>query len=224
MEDTPRRYCMGCGEPVDTHVVERDGQRELRCLYCGLTLKILGSADEEDAQESAPSSSEPEGLPEELVQPIEKGEKKPGAKSIIIAEDSDFLREFMKKLIIKKGLAEDVIACRDGQEFVTEITKSLADDKAPEMAILDLQMPNMDGITAARTMRAVEKKFEVNRKMPILFFSVQRCDEGLKKQLSQFAPASYINKGADASPEKLTHRVDQLIRHLLKKRAQKGGR
>lgn len=219
MEDTPRRYCMGCGEPVDTHVVERDGQRELRCLYCGLTLKILGSANEAGAS----PDSEPEDLSEELVRPLEEEEEEPGAGCIIIAEDSDFLREFMKKLIIKKGLARQVIACRDGQEFVTEITRSLADDKVPEMVILDLQMPKMDGITAARTMRAVEKKFEVGRKMPILFFSVQRCDEGLRKQLSRCAPASYINKGADASPEKLTHRVDQLIRHLLKKRAQKGG-
>ena len=83
-------------------------------------------------------------------------------------------------------------------------------------------MPRMDGVTAARTLRAVEAKFEVPRKIPILFFSVKRCDENLKKQLARCTPASYINKGSSSSPEQLTHRVDQLIKHLLKKRAEKG--
>ena len=142
---------------------------------------------------------------------------------MIIADDSDFLREFMKKLILKKGLAHEVIACRDGQEFITEATKALAEDKSVDLVILDLEMPRMDGITAARALRAVEEKFEVKRKVPILFFSVRRCDDGLKKQLAKCAPASYINKGSDSSPEQLTNRVDQLIRFLLKKRSEKGG-
>jgi len=89
--------------------------------------------------------------------------------------------------------------------------------------ILDLEMPRMDGIVAARTFRAVEEKLETDKKIPILFFSVHRCDDSLKKQLANCAPASYINKGVDSSPDQLTHRVDQLVKHLLKKRARKGG-
>ncbi len=204
---------MGCGEPVDTHIVERGGVRELCCLYCGLTLKVLGPAESVESAES-------DEIPELIVEPIEEP---PEAWSVIIADDSDFLREFMKKLILKKGLAHEVTACCDGQEFITEATKALAGDKVPDIVILDLEMPRMDGVTAARTLRAVEAKFETERKIPILFFSVRRCDDSLKKQLARCAPASYINKGVSSTPEQLTHRVDQLIKHLLRKQAEKGG-
>lgn len=210
MPTGPRRYCMGCGEQVDTHITERDGNLETRCLFCGLVLAV----------EKRTSTGKLDKIEEIEATPIEEDTT---AWTVIIADDSDFLREFMRKLILKKNLAHEVIACKDGQEFVAEITKALAQDKKVDLAILDLEMPIMDGITAARTLRAVEKKFEVERKTPILFFSVHRCDESLKKQLAQTAPASYINKGSDSSPEKLTQRVEQLVYHLLKKRAQQSG-
>ena len=207
---------MGCGETVDIHIVEKDGKAELRCLNCGLTLKVIGASESPKPVETMEAEESDQIILVPLEEVIE-------AWTIIIADDSDFLREFMKKLILKKGLAHEVIACRDGQEFITEATKALAQDKGVDLVVLDLEMPNMDGITAARALRAVEMKFEAKRKIPILFFSVRRCDEGLKKQLARCAPATYINKGADSSPEQLTNRVDQLIRYLLKKRAGKGG-
>ena len=119
MASGPRRYCMGCGEPVDTHIVERDGTRELRCLYCGLTLKIL---------DDSPVEKEAEKLPDAVLEPVEESIS---AGWMIIADDSDFLREFMKKLILKKGLAKEVVACCDGQEFITAATKLLASDNSP---------------------------------------------------------------------------------------------
>ena len=201
----PKRYCMGCGEQVDTNIAERDGNLETRCLYCGLIIsveKVSGAAGGVQVIEVS-------GAEEELA-----------AWTMIIADDSDFLREFMRKLIMKKGLAHEVIACKDGQEFVAEVTRALAQDKRVDLVVLDLEMPVMDGITAARTLRAVEKKFDLKRKIPILFFSVHRCDDGLRKQLAQAAPASYINKGSDSAPEKLTQRVEDLVHHLLKKRTQ----
>lgn len=210
MPTGPRRYCMGCGEQVDTHITERDGNLETRCLFCGLVLAV----------EKRGGASRLDKIEEIEATPIEEDVR---AWTVVIADDSDFLREFMRKLIIKKNLAHEVIACRDGQEFIAEITKALAQDKKVDLVILDLEMPVMDGITAARTLRAVEKKFELERKTPILFFSVHRCDENLKRQLAQAAPASYINKGSDSSPEKLTQRVEQLVHHLLKKRAQQSG-
>lgn len=207
----PRRYCMGCGEQVDTNIADREGNLETRCLFCGLILSVEKSAK--------PASTPGDDEFIELDPP--SAEEEISAWTMIIADDSDFLREFMRKLILKRGLAHEVIACKDGQEFVAEVTRALAHDKKVDLVVLDLEMPIMDGIIAARTLRAVEKKFELPRKIPILFFSVHRCDENMRKQLAQAAPASYINKGSDSAPDKLTQRVEQLVHHLLKKRSQK---
>jgi CheY-like chemotaxis protein len=85
------------------------------------------------------------------------------------------------------------------------------------MVILDLEMPVMDGISAARMMRALEGKYQVTRS-PILFFSARKSDEALKKQLGVFSPASYVNKGTSSGMDGLVERVDQLVTHLLNKK------
>ncbi len=94
--------------------------------------------------------------------------------------------------------------------------KRLAEDLPVEMVILDLVMPVMDGITAARIMRSIEQKYQVDP-TPILFFSARKCDEELKRQMKMFLPASYVNKGASGEPEQLLERIDQLVTYLLKK-------
>lgn len=194
---------MGCGESVQTSESDRDGNIEVRCLYCGLVLDV----------KKPEASGKPE--PVEKISSDSAGDEP--VELIVIADDSDFLREFLKSMILKKGLAKEVVDCVNGQEFVAKITRLLASNKKIGLVILDLEMPVMDGITAARTMRAVEEKLETGPKVPILFFSVHRCDEDMKKKLSIAHPASYINKGSDAEPDKLAQRVDQLVKHLVSK-------
>ncbi|HEY5594834.1 MAG TPA: response regulator, partial [Nitrospiria bacterium] len=110
-----------------------------------------------------------------------------------------------------------VVSTQNGQEFIASFTKRLAENKPVDLVILDLEMPVMDGITAARVMRVVESKYRTV-KVPILFFSARKCDETLKQQLSLFSPASYVNKGNDSDPAKLVERIDQLVGYLLSKR------
>ena len=69
------------------------------------------------------------------------------------------------------------------------------------------------GVGTFWIMRSVETSHQ-KAKTPILFFSGQKCDEGLKRQIERFAPASYVNKGSDPDPEQLIDRIDQLVAHL----------
>jgi CheY-like chemotaxis protein len=86
------------------------------------------------------------------------------------------------------------------------------------LIILDLQMPVMDGITTARIIRNLEGNFKTTQ-IPILFFSARKCDESLKKQMSLYSPAVYLNKGSDTDPKILLERVDQLMSYILRKNA-----
>src|SRR5260221_3673116 len=63
---------------------------------------------------------------------------------ILIAEDETIIRLDLKQLLERAGY--DVVAeAKDGEEAV-----ALARAKEPELAILDVKMPKLDGIEAAR--------------------------------------------------------------------------
>jgi CheY-like chemotaxis protein len=182
------KHCLCCGEDVPYNRIAREGNTELTCVYCGFVL---------DVKEEEPSKI---------------------SDCIMIADDIPFIRELLKGMLLKKELARTVIASENGQEFVVAFNKRLAENLPVDMAILDLEMPVMDGVTAARVMRSIEEKYRLAR-TPILFFSSLKCDDALKKQLAVFAPASYVNKGASTDPAHLVERIDQLVTHLFSRRS-----
>jgi response regulator NasT len=63
---------------------------------------------------------------------------------ILIAEDETIIRLDLRDLLEKSGF-EVVAEARDGEEAVT-----LARSEAPDLALLDVKMPKLDGIEAAR--------------------------------------------------------------------------
>jgi CheY-like chemotaxis protein len=181
-----RKYCICCGEEVPYNVVERNERRELTCTYCGFTLDV-------------------ENIWEDIKASIET--------YALIAEDSDFARKLLKELVLKKHLASEVIAVTNGLELVTEYTKLMKKNITASFSIIDLNMPVMDGITAARTLRALEEKEGIS-KVPIVFFSAEKADESLKKQMELLAPAHYMNKGSDSIPDNFIKRVQGLLNFI----------
>src|SRR4029453_12231707 len=63
---------------------------------------------------------------------------------ILIAEDETIIRLDLRKLLEEAG-HEVCAEARDGAEAI-----ELAESEAPELAILDVKMPRLDGIEAAR--------------------------------------------------------------------------
>jgi len=181
-----KKYCLCCGEDVPYNVVVRNERRELTCSYCGFTLDI------ENLWEDTKSSINTYAL---------------------IAEDSKFTRTMLKELILKKSLASDVIAVTNGLELISEYSKLLKNNIRTGFAIIDLNMPVMDGLTAARTLRAIEERDSII-KVPIVFFSGVKADEGLRRQMELLAPANYVNKGADSDPENLVKRMLGLLNFI----------
>lgn len=184
-----RKYCLCCGEEVPYNVVERNERREITCTYCGFTLDV-------------------ENLWEDIKVSIET--------YAFIAEDSDFARKLLKGLVLKKKLASEAIAVTNGLELITEFTKFMKKHIKASFAIIDLNMPVMDGLTAARTLRALEEKEGIS-KVPIVFFSAVKADEILKKQMELLAPAHYMNKGSEPDPESLIKRVQGLLNFIAQR-------
>jgi len=83
---------------------------------------------------------------------------------ILVAEDETLIRLDLKEILERSGF--DVCAeARDGEEAV-----ALARDAEPDLAILDVKMPRLDGIEAAR--RILDE-----RPIPIVMLTAYGHDE-----------------------------------------------
>ena len=86
------------------------------------------------------------------------------AMKILIAEDETIIRLDLRELLEKAGF-EVVAEARDGEEAV-----ELARAEQPELALLDVKMPKLDGIEAAR--RIIDE-----RPIPIVMVTAYGEDE-----------------------------------------------
>jgi len=188
MEDT--KYCLCCGENVPYNLVERFEKREFTCAYCGFVLDV-----------------------QKLWEPA-----KSSAGHALIAEDSPYIRNIIIDVLKMKRFSAQLNAFENGLELITAYSKLIAEHASIDVAIIDLNMPVMDGVTAARTIRAIESQHKLPA-TPIVFFSSMKADDALRAQMDLLKPASYMNKGTDPDPDKLAERVEQLVGYLMEKYA-----
>jgi two-component system, response regulator PdtaR len=83
---------------------------------------------------------------------------------ILIAEDETIIRLDLRELLERAG-HEVVAEARDGEEAV-----ALAHEHSPELAVLDVKMPRLDGIEAARRILA-------DQPIPIVMLTAYGQDE-----------------------------------------------
>ena len=75
---------------------------------------------------------------------------------IVIADDETLLRDYLAVILSSELGLEVVGLARNGEEAV-----QLVRETAPDIVLLDLQMPVMDGIAAAREMRALQPDIKI---------------------------------------------------------------
>ena len=68
---------------------------------------------------------------------------------ILLVEDNEMNRDMLSRRLTKRG--HDVVIAFDGQEGV-----NMASSEAPEIILLDMSLPIMDGWEAAKVLKAVE--------------------------------------------------------------------
>jgi CheY-like chemotaxis protein len=185
MENT--KYCLCCDEQVPFSVVERQDKREERCIYCGFVLDI------------------------QKTRPLRIGAEKGLA---LIADDSRYTRKMIKEILQEKKFSGHIESFENGAELVSAYAKLLSEGKSVDVAIIDLNMPVMDGIKAAMTLRTLEAQKDVSN-VPIVFFSGVKADGDLKRLLEELAPAVYLNKSTDPDPDKLAKRIEELVSFIL---------
>ena len=107
------------------------------------------------------------------------------ALKILIADDERLFRQSLKKLLEGSKDIRVVAEAANGQEAVLK-----AQEEEPDIALLDVRMPKMDGIKAAKLIASLV------RKTKILMLSIYDDDEKIISALRAGA-TGYILKDAD---------------------------
>jgi DNA-binding response OmpR family regulator len=99
---------------------------------------------------------------------------------LVVDDDWDFLA-LMRAWLIRKY---DVVCLADGERLLNEMK-----DIEPDMVILDVNMPDQDGFTLCRRIRA-HRKFSYT---PVLFLTASRADGDFVKNM-EVGGNAFINK------------------------------
>jgi DNA-binding response OmpR family regulator len=111
--------------------------------------------------------------------------------NILVAEDDDVLRDVYTRKFSLAGYA--IRAVKNGEEAIQEIEK-----EKPDLLILDLNMPVMDGFTV------LEKYPKAERKFPVII-------------LSNFGDAKNKERGAALGADDFFIKSEMTIKTLLEK-------
>ncbi len=105
---------------------------------------------------------------------------------VLVVDDDQGFREMLRDFLIDDGF--DVVGeAGDGEEAVT-----LTEQLLPEVVLMDLRMPRMDGIEATRVIKAARPTIQV-----IILSAYE--DPGLKRGAEEVGVYCYLIKGCPPS-------------------------
>ena len=121
----------------------------------------------------------------------------PMPRTILVADDDPHIRQLLVFALAKAGL--DTIEAEDGEAALAAVAAH-----APDLIILDINMPRMDGIEVCRRLRA-------GSEIPILFLS-SRDDEIDRVLGIELGADDYVTK--PFSPREVVARVMAILRRV----------
>lgn len=235
------RYCPSCGQDVPVSKELSGSYVMLNCHNCGLGLGV-GPATQAEVRALSGAASTDGALgriatakrAQSIIPAVERGVARdvrrdpslppravpkgpPPARQmrqVYVVDDSGFLRQVVGDLLVERQLCKEVMGLDDGPAFLEALTRALESGERPDLIVLDVRMPEMDGREAAVAARTLETIFGSPKKIPILFFSAVLCDAEFKATLKTLGAARYIRK-IDGDVQSLGERVAAVLAKLI---------
>jgi CheY-like chemotaxis protein len=120
---------------------------------------------------------------------------------ILIIDDSKFIAHAYSKILL--GLGYRVLIAFDGKTGIFA-----AANCSPSLILLDMLMPDMDGVEALRTLKQIPSTSDI----PVLVISSLSEKNGVK--LIQEGAAGYFEKGS-MTPETLENAISGILKKRL---------
>jgi DNA-binding response OmpR family regulator len=116
---------------------------------------------------------------------------------VLVAEDDEDIRALVTCRLSRNGF--EVVTARNGEEAVL-----LAEKRAPDLVILDVRMPRLDGFEVARCIRANPRTARV----PVMLLTASIRETDIARGLEAGAD-DYLQK--PFSPQELGTRVQTIL-------------
>jgi DNA-binding response OmpR family regulator len=116
---------------------------------------------------------------------------------VLVADDDEDIRMLVTFRLERSGY--EVLAARDGEEAF-----ELAVRHRPELAVLDLMMPKLDGYQLTRRLRGLEQ----TRQIPVILLTARAQEDDVARGFAAGAD-DYIRK--PFSPQELGVRVQAIL-------------
>jgi len=120
------------------------------------------------------------------------------AKKILIIEDDKFLRKIIKKKLLLEKY--EIIEAIDGEKGI-----AAAKEKLPDLILLDLVLPEMDGFEVLKNI----KESQESSKIPVIILSNLGESENIKKGLDLGADDYLIKSKLD--PGEITTKIAGIL-------------
>ena len=117
-------------------------------------------------------------------------------KDVLIVDDSPFVREMVARIV--EQLGHVATKARDGEDGLR-----IAAAREPDVILLDVKMPGLDGVTVLEKLRADERF----AKTPIIMLTGVR-DEAVVRRSIQSGATAYIVKD---EPKELMKRLKEFL-------------
>ncbi len=97
---------------------------------------------------------------------------------VLIADDNALMLGFLEKFVGKISEVGSVCGVKNGKEAVEQ-----AQSFSPDVILLDVEMPEMDGLTALKEIKGLQKKGTINPKVKTIILSgtMHKNDANVKK-------------------------------------------
>ncbi|MEM9621102.1 MAG: Hpt domain-containing protein [Pseudomonadota bacterium] len=125
---------------------------------------------------------------------------KPGPRCVMVVDDSVTVRKVTSRLLERQGM--DVLVAKDGIEAV-----ALLQERRPDVMLLDIEMPRMDGFEVARQVRHDERLGN----LPIVMISSRTGDKH-KEHANQLGVNKFLGKPFQEN--ELLATIDELVSRI----------
>jgi DNA-binding response OmpR family regulator len=122
------------------------------------------------------------------------------SQSVLIVDDEPMARTLLRLMLVRAGF--NVSEAEDGFDALNKVKKD-----PPDIILLDVMMPGMDGFTVCETLRNEED----TAALPIIMLSAKTDLESINRGL-RLGATKYLTK--PISPEDLTRHVSDALNDM----------